>query len=94
MIELEDLMSNEKGTERRVDNHKLVLYLSQLAGELKTQNERLTALQETKEITNAELAKVLEVLKTFKTLLSIVKWVASIAGGVAIIWGGIKGHLK
>ncbi len=93
MVELEDVMKGD-GSERRVDNHLLVVYLGQTNQQIQELNNRLSAHMVAEEGHQSKIEELIELLVASKWILRIIKWVASIAAGLGIIFAFFKDHTK
>ncbi len=94
MVELEEVLSEEGGSERRVDNHKLLIYLSQLTAGLNKLDSRLTAHMEAEEDHQTKVKELIDLLTSFKGFIRVAKWLSY---GGAILWTGwlwVKDHVK
>lgn len=94
MVELEEVLSDEEGNERRVDNHKLVIYLSQLTAGLKQLETRLSAHMEAEEGHQTKVKELIDLLTSFKGFIKVAKWLSYGAAGSWAVWLWLKEHFK
>lgn len=89
-VELEDII--QEGPERRVDNHKLLIYLSQMSEQIKAFDKRLNAHMAAEEEHQGKIKELIDLLVGFKVFLRAAKY---LGGGAAAVGGGllwIKDH--
>lgn len=85
-VEIEDLtLPAKEGPERRVDTHNLVIYLSQLAQELRDLRAVFEAHAAAEAGIQEEVRDLVQVLKSFKVTLGFLKYVAGAGGAIAAI---------
>lgn len=92
-VELEDLISDH-GNERRVDNHKLVIFLGQLVEGQKQLETRLTTHMEAEETHQAKIKELIDLLTSFKGFLKVTKWLSVVGVGLWAFWIWLKEHFK
>lgn len=92
VVELEDIIK-EEGPERRVDNHKLLLYLAQVSQQMTHLDGRLSTHMKAEEAHQDKVKELIDLLVSFKGFLRVAKWLGAVGAalGGAVFW--LKDHL-
>ncbi len=90
-VELEDLLQDE-GPERRVDNHKLLLYLGQVSQQVAKLDTRLTTHMHAEEEHQGKVKELIELLVSFKGFIRVAKWLGGVGTGLGALVFWLKEH--
>lgn len=92
-VHLEDIVSGD-GAERRVDNHKLVVFLGQLSEQLSGLDNRLSTHMVAEEAHQTKIKELIDLLTGFKGFLKFTRWISIFMATLWAFWMWVKDHFK
>ena len=90
MVEIDQIVNDKQ----EIDNYKLVLFLGQMNENINTFGDRFERHLEAEEANFSETKELVEIIKSFKLVLGILKWTAGVVAIMTPIGIWIKEHIK